>query len=898
MILIVTDTAQGQASTTLLVKLRPGFLRPERIVLTAASSAVPSLPVLSARTLYSSHPEDGGLVRVRLAPENVGRATSFFENLPYVAYVETDATVRAAFTPNDPSFTSQWHLSQIGMETAWDADTTAPFHGGDPSIVVAVVDSGVAYEDFTSGSTVYAKAPDFAQTTFVAGYDFVNNDVHPNDDNGHGTHVAATIVESTDNGIAAAGIAFHSSLMPVKILNANGVGTTSDVVQGIEFAIANGAEVINLSLGATTESQAMKDAVDRALAANIVIVAAAGNDGSTSLAYPAAYPGVIAVTATSKTNTLASYSNYGSGVTVAAPGGDGSDFIWQQTYSNLDGNHLPRDYTTFGVVGYQGTSQAAPQVAGAAALLLARGLAATQIATVLQNTATDLGDPGTDTKFGAGLMQVGAALASLTNDKTAPAVSISVSPAAPDGGDGFYKTKPTLTIVGSDEAGGSGVSTASYWWDSNTASTYSAPLTALEGMHTLHATVRDVAGNQSVEVTVTLSVDVTGPSVTLSNPPDNIAKKTMVTLQGKVSDALSGPAELTVNGKKTDLDAEGSFSLRLRLRLGANKVEFVTTDKAGATATHAETIHVQSPVNIVAGAGSNGGPQIVVATKTGKIQGRFFAYDKKFRGGVRVASGDVTGDSVDEIITGPGPGSSPLIKIFASSGKLQREFFAYDKKFRGGVFVATGDLDGDGVDEVVTGPDNGGGPQVKVFSQKGMLLGQFFAYPKKFRGGVFVATGDLDGDGVDEVVTGPGAGTETRVKIFSMQGKLIRQFSPFGDKFRGGVRVAAGDLQGDGEDELIAGPGPGGGPQVKVFALNGKLLNQFFAYDKKFRGGVYVGAGDTDGDGNESIITGPGESLSPLLRTFSASGKLQTQFHGLAKKFTGGLTVAANFAGS
>ena len=227
--------------------------------------------------------EPASLFRLQTQSEKTSEILTVLRASRAVAYAERDYPVYAFYVPNDPSFGSQWHFEKVGLQAGWDFDTTAPLYGGDPAVTVAVIDTGLAFENFTDGATVYQKAPDFSTTAFSAGYDFVNDDAHPNDDNGHGTHVAATIAESTDNAIAAAGIAFQSTLMPIKVLDRSGVGLMSNVASGIDFAVANGADVINLSLGSNMASQTLQEAVQRALDAGIVVVAASGNDANTAL---------------------------------------------------------------------------------------------------------------------------------------------------------------------------------------------------------------------------------------------------------------------------------------------------------------------------------------------------------------------------------------------------------------------------------------------------------------------------------------------------------------------------------------------------------------------------------------------------------------------------------------
>ncbi|WP_437876414.1 S8 family peptidase [Sorangium sp. So ce513] len=272
---------------------------------------------------------------------------------PRVEAAEPLARVRAFFVANDPLLKEQWHMARVGAERAWDFATGR-------GVTVAVVDTGIACE--THGP--FVKAPDLASTECVEGWNFVNKTNHANDDQGHGTHVAGTIAQSTNNGIGAAGLAFHARLMPVKVLNENGWGTTADVADGIRWAADNGADVINLSLGGPRNSKVLQSAIDHAISRGVVVVAAAGNTGG-RVQYPGASDGVIGVSATDANDKIARFSSRGQGVDVAAPGVN----VTQQTICNRGRGDCEAPYPA-----YNGTSMAAPHVAGAAALLVGLGV--------------------------------------------------------------------------------------------------------------------------------------------------------------------------------------------------------------------------------------------------------------------------------------------------------------------------------------------------------------------------------------------------------------------------------------------------------------------------------------------------------------------------------------------
>lgn len=262
-------------------------------------------------------------------------------------YIEPNYLYSAFKAPNDPEYSKQWNLHNINIEAAWE-ETKGN------GITVAVIDTGVT------------PVPDLKQTKFVKGYDFVSDRIEAYDDNGHGTHVAGTIAQSTDNNYGVAGIAYEAKIMPLKVLAASGGGTVADIAEAIRYAADNNADVINLSLGGAGESKMMQEAVDYAYEKGVVVIAAAGNENRNSASYPARYPHVISVSALDAANNKAPYSNFGAGVDIAAPGGSESGKILQNTIDPENGKAV--------FLGFQGTSMAAPHVAGVAALIKAAGI--------------------------------------------------------------------------------------------------------------------------------------------------------------------------------------------------------------------------------------------------------------------------------------------------------------------------------------------------------------------------------------------------------------------------------------------------------------------------------------------------------------------------------------------
>jgi len=339
------------------------------------------------------------LLDVELVSVPVGQELDLAKELgrnPAILYAEPDYLVYVLAQPNDPYYaTDQWNMPHISLEGAWDTTT------GSGDIVIAVIDSGV---DLTH--------PDLAGK-LVAGYDYVNDDSGPSDDNGHGTHVAGISAAATNNSIGVAGVSWGSKIMPVKVFPSDGPANVSDIAQGIHWAADHGADILNLSFGGSAYNTTEANAVNYAYSQGCLVVAAAGNDfeHGNSTSYPAAFDHVLAVGAVGNLNEHADYSNTGFYVDVVAPGGNATSNF------DPDPNHWIRSTYWQGsghsYAGICGTSMACPHVAGLAALLWSVNSALTndEASYVIMNTATDLGAPGRDDVHGWGVLDANAAVA-------------------------------------------------------------------------------------------------------------------------------------------------------------------------------------------------------------------------------------------------------------------------------------------------------------------------------------------------------------------------------------------------------------------------------------------------------------------------------------------------------
>lgn len=495
-----------------------------------------------------------------------------------VEYAEPNSRSYAQNIPDDPFYSPyQWHFDNqayggIQMEKAWDTTW------GDSSVIVAVLDTGVAYEDYS----IYQQAPDLAGIAFVSGYDFINNNSHANDDHGHGTHVTGTIAQSTNNGIGVAGIAPDTAIMPVKVLDEEGSGTATALANALYWAADNGADVINMSLswspgydpGATVEN-----AIVYAYNHGVTLVAAAGNDGVGTVCYPAAYEQVIAVGATRYDEQLAYYSNWGSAIDVTAPGGDVTvdqngdgyiDGVLQQTFA--EGSP-----TDFGYYFYQGTSMATPHVAGVAALLIANGInSPDDVRAALENTAEDKGDTGWDSFYGHGIIDASAALLYEATPQANRA------PVADPGGSYAAELDNVITFdgTGSFDPDGDAIT---YSWDFGDGTTGTDPgpdptsshIYSQAGDYTITLTVSDGEFEDTATTTATIKEPVDDTSMRVSEITMSKSKNRSLVSATAALTLLDG--DVPVSGATVTASWSGAYSATVTLVTGEDGIASSTT---------------------------------------------------------------------------------------------------------------------------------------------------------------------------------------------------------------------------------------------------------------------------------------------------------------------------------
>jgi hypothetical protein len=407
--------------------------------------------------------------------------------------------------------------------------------------------------------------------------------------------------------------------------------------------------------------------------------------------------------------------------------------------------------------------------------------------------------------------------------------------------------------------------------------------------------VTDDDGGATDAIPVIINVHNVNPTATLSNDgPTGVDLPVNIVFSNQFDpgaiDTLIGfrySLDLNNDGDFTDpfefADSTQSSAVVEFATMGTYNVRGVIKDKDGGSTEVFTTVVINRSGNsgvvntrtFAAGMDAGDDPLAKLYNTDGTLRFSLFAYDFDFTGGVRVASGDVDGDGIEDLITAPGSGMAPLVKVFSGAdGSLLRSFLAFAPNFTGGVNVATGDVNKDGFSDIIVAAGAGGGPHVRVFTgrKSGIVLKDFYAYDARFNGGVNVASGDVNGDGFFEVITAPGASLPRSfaqnplVKVFNgnspMVPTLMRQFLAFESYFTNGVTVAAGDINKDGKADLVLGTMARPNYLSKIRVVDGasvatgtvqRNLWNFVAVPN-YRGGVRVAVEDLNGDGYFDIL--------------------------------------------
>lgn len=647
----------------------------------------------------------GDLATRQVVAATLAEALQAARALPGIVHAEEDVIYHAALTPNDPDYAQQAALPKIGAPAAWATRTDAS------STVVAVIDSGVDITNPDLQANIWTNSGEVPGNNIdddangyvddVHGWNFIesSNDPRPQITAGatvagihHGTVVAGIIGAQGNNSVAGSGVAWKAKIMAIRVLDSTGSGSTVTVAQGVRYAVAAGAKVINLSFVGEGTSTTLSAALDEARAAGVVVIAAAGNEGvnlDTSPRYPVCYPGVVGVASVNASDARSSFSNYGACVDISAPG----ENVYSTVYYSPD-----QGYAQVSSAGWYGTSVASPFVAGATALLRAAGpdLGVDAVVSLLKQSAASVStsDPTYAAALGAGRLDVTSLLDSVLLAQFAKQNIL------------------TLPLLGDTprvrEFAVSGKVQRQF----------------LSGKSTVRADGFVTSGN--------ISGDATSEIISSFGKGTEPRIRTYSRIGQQLGSFLAYPSAYRGGVVHTtgDLDGDGKDEIIVGTATGTAQVRVFSGTGTLVRQFFAFAKNYTGGVRLaVADTDGNGSKEIVVSkfakdprvaifSATGTLIRSFRVFPTNITTGVSLAVGDVQAGGNPEIIVGLASGS-PRVRIFSTSGSLHKEFAAYASSQRGGVNVACGDIDGDGVADVITGSGPGTTPNVRVFSNLG-----------------------------------------------------------------------------------------------------------------------------------------------------------------------------------
>lgn len=686
---------------------------------------------------------------IKVNPADFNRLLNYYRNLPSVDYAEPDYTYRASIIPSDTFFNNQWYLQKIKTIEAWDKIRESP------DAVIAILDSGVQIDHPDLASNIWLNKKEVPNNNIdddkngfiddVNGWDFVNNvpDPAPKFKSGftedgilHGTIIAGIAAASGNNAAGVAGVTWKAEIMPLKILDDKGEGNASKVIKAIDYAITNGANIINLSFIGFGYSKSLDEAVKRAYDAGVIVVAAGGNevgqgDGyylDETPMYPVCLDGgagenrVIGVAATDTMDQKATFSSFGyKCIDISAPGVSIFSTIVYSPDNYIKDQSFNKYYDGY----WSGTSVAVPMVSGALALIEAANpsLNRNEVIKALLDNSDNINriNPGYLGQLGKGRLNVGAAVdyaRSILNGKNEKLL------VSPQGG-----MASLIKITDQD-----GKIDKEFY-----------PFDKFKGGVSLASGDLNNDGEQEI---IVAAGPGGGPHIRVFN----------------------------ING-----ELKGQF------------FAFNKTFRGGVNVA-ATDVNGDGKDEIIAVQAADGDSEIKIFNNRGQLLGSFYAYDNKFKGGLNIATGDIDGDGEDEIVVGLGTGKIPEVRVFEAIGVMKSQFLAYPKTFRGGVRVAIANVSGGALKnraQIITAPGRGGGPHIKFFDIKGNLLSHFFAFNSNFRGGVNLAKADIDNDGLDEIIAAAGPGGAPHIRTFKNNGRVIGSFYAYEESFMGGVNVGS-----------------------------------------------------------------------------------------------------------
>lgn len=631
------------------------------------------------------------------------------------------APVALAVIPNDPLFANQWYLKRIRANWAWDE------YRESPDVVIAVIDSGIDISHPDLIENIWKNTKEIPNNKIdddkngyvddANGWDFVNNVFDPMpkfkkdfDENavGHGTLVAGIIAAQGNNNIGIAGVTWKGKIMALKAIDDNGGGDSKNIVKAVNYAVDNGANIINLSFVGAGYNKDLEKAIQRAYDAGVIVVAAGGNerhgqDLDKKPMYPVCLGDknknniVIGVAATGPQDEKADFSGFGSKcIDIAAPGiSIMGTTIFSEKYG-VSGQRFDKYFDGY----WSGTSLAVPMVSGAIALIEQTnpGLKPKEVIDVLLSSSEEIDskNPGYEGKLGVGRLDVEEAVLKAKMRKNILHFNVAVA---------NYPEPGIVRIINQDGTFGKEFST----------------------------------GNSLINLTV------------------------------------------------GDVNKDGSSEL------------------------------------IVAPMGA-GRPEVKIYNADGKLLKKLLVFSPNWRYGVNLAAGDLNDDGKDEIAVVGGAGANSEIKIFSFEGKLLKKIIAFPMPFNKGVNISIGDIDSNGTLELAVIPASNANAQVRIFNFSGKVLTQFMAYDKNIRGGFNIEVPNVYSSirRSGQIIISPFDGIDSYVKIFDNRGRLVRRFAALSQNYNSGINFSSGDLDYDGEPELVISGGKNI-PYISIYETNGLM---------------------------------------------------------------------------
>lgn len=676
--------------------------------------------------------QSGQIKKIKINLSNFDKIKERLLSNSKIKFVSKNYSYHISAYPNDPGYTLQNYLKQINAENAWTWTTDAS------DVTVAVIDTGIDYNHpdlkdniWKNGKEIQDDEIDNDQNGYVDdyyGWDFVNN----TKDNtvklsssfskyavNHGTLVAGIIGAVGGNKEGITGTAWKVKIMSLRALDSQGNGNTYDVARAVEYAIKNGADIINLSFVGNNDDEILRNSIERAYNAGIVIVAASGNETGTGIdlkkepKYPICYDlgknMIIGVASVDKNNELSYFSNYGETcIDILAPGENiYSTQVYQpqlSAFSEKYGN------------GWYGTSFSAPMVTGAIALIksIDKTFTNEEIIQILKDSAKDISftNFGQRKQIGFGLLDVNQALIEARRYKANKEISIITTPNYSNNLDvGIFNQKTGINSkrnikltnynynkIESGDVNGDGkqeIITLSYSGSNSTISTYSNDLKLLKQFKIKTRSL---------------------PSITIADLYNTKREKIIIGYS---------------NEPKIDIyDYQGEL---LNSFYAHNK-----NFKFGISVSACDYDN-DKQIEIVTAPTKGGGPHIKIFDKNGGLKNSFFAGNKDFRGGLNIDCEIDNFINEAQIVVAPKSDSSSYILIYNSKGELENSFMAYATSYKQEVTVKIFDVDSDYKNEIITSPGIGGGPHIKIFERDGKILKEFFAYNKNQRYGSYIS---------------------------------------------------------------------------------------------------------------------------------------------------------------